>query len=298
MDVLCIDVGGSSVKYGVINESLTIRDKGVWYPDGSSLSAYIESLGQLFDQHHDVEGLACAMPGIIDPVSGYFFSGGAYDDIIHELPFRDLLGERIPVRISVENDAKAAALAELAYGSLQDVADGIMITLGTAIGGALVYDHKVVYGKHYSAGELSFVNTTYEKPDFEHSFAGRCGSAALAQLVQEKTGMAETLSGHQIFALINEGNEEVVAALHDYCMELCVQLYNLMIVFDPEVIAIGGGISGQEALYEQIDICFEQMRANMRFFVRKPKVIPCTFGNDANMIGAYQRFMMDIEENE
>ena len=293
MKLLCVDVGGTSVKHAIIESGTIITEKGNYTPDGTSLEAYVESLGQLADRYIDkVDGVTFSMPGIIDPQSGYFYTGGAYDKIVHEINLKELLEKRIRKPICVENDAKAAGYAELGYGALKNVKDGIVITLGHAVGGCLIFNHEVVHGKHFSAGELSFVNTDYHEPDFPASLGCRCGADSLRERVQEKLGSDEKLSGHEIFALANEGNEIVLEAIHEFAMELCIQLYNLQIIFDPELFALGGGISAQKLLFEQIEDCFAEMKSKMRFFIHKPQVVPCAFGNDANMIGAYHKFQL------
>ena len=299
MKLLCIDVGGTSVKHSIIESGLNICEKGIYNPGSENLDSYVESLGQLCDRYiGSVDGVAFSMPGIVDPKSGYFYTGGAYDRFIHEINLKDLLEKRIGKPISVENDAKAAGYAELGYGALKDVKDGIVITLGHAVGGCLIYNHEVVHGRHFSAGELSFINTDYHYADFETSLGYRCGADCLRKRVQEKLGSDIEYKGYEIFAMANDGNEKVLEALKEFVYELCVQLYNLQIVFDPELIALGGGISAQKLLYELIDECFLEMKGRMRFFVRKPQIVPCAFGNDANMIGAYHSFCLLHKDEE
>ena len=293
MKLLCVDVGGTSVKHGIIESGTIITEKGKYTPDGSSLESYVESLGQLCDRYIDeVDGVSFSMPGIIDPKSGYFYTGGAYDGIVHEVNLKELLEKRIGKPVCVENDAKAAGYAELGYGALKGVKDGMVITLGHAVGGCLIYNREVIHGKHFSAGEFSFVNTDYHDADFPVSWGYRNGADNLRRLVQEKLNSEEKFGGHEIFNMANEGNEKVLEAIHEFTYELCIQLYNMQIIFDPELIALGGGISAQKLLFDQIEENFAEMKAKMRFFVRKPKVVPCAFGNDANMIGAYHNFQL------
>ncbi|MBQ6493436.1 MAG: ROK family protein [Erysipelotrichaceae bacterium] len=297
MKLLCVDVGGTSVKHGIIDEELNITEKGRFVPDSTSLEAYVEALGQLYDRYRgEVEGVSFSMPGIIDPKSGYFYTGGAYDRIVHDVDLKKLLEDRTGVPVSVENDAKAAAYAELGYGCLKDIDNAVIMTLGHAIGGCLIFDHKIVYGKHYSAGELSFVNVDYHSLDFGETFAGRCGAHGLMVKVQQKLETEEELSGTQIFELANEGNEKVLEALKEFAYELCIQMYNLQVTFDPDVFALGGGISSQKVLYDLIEDGFDRMEQELFYFVRRPKVIACRFGNDANMIGAFHKYHLDHDQ--
>ncbi|WP_318532656.1 ROK family protein [Faecalibacillus intestinalis] len=72
------------------------------------------------------------------------------------------LKERCPTNITIGNDAKCAANAEIGYGNLQDILDGAVVILGTGIGGCLIKNHQVHTGCHFSAGEFSFVKTDYQ----------------------------------------------------------------------------------------------------------------------------------------
>ena len=162
-----------------------------------------------------------------------------------------------------------------------------MKIIGTGIGGCLIKDKQVHHGKHFTAGEVSCIYVdTPPKPDFSNSWAMVNGINGLLQCVQKHLGVKEKFCGEEIFELANQGNTQVLNALDEYCMKLAVQLYNIQTIFDPEKIAIGGGISAQPILIEKINEQYQKLFVEF-LPVRPVPIIACMFQNDANLIGAY-----------
>ena len=154
---LTLDVGGSAIKYALMQEDLTILEKSSVPTPMDTLENFIETIGKIYDQFQDqINGMALSMPGIIDPERGYQYTGGALR-YIDKLETVEVLKKRCPTNITIGNDAKCAANAEIGFGNLQDIQDGAVVILGTGIGGCLIKDHKVHTGKHFSAGEFCII---------------------------------------------------------------------------------------------------------------------------------------------
>ena len=294
MNILCFDVGGTSIKHAILNEKAEIFEKGSFPSTTESIEAFLSSIKEIYDRYKDeVEGVSFSMPGVIDPETGYFYTGGAYDEFIHGINMAEVFHTFIDKPLIITNDAKCAAYGELGYGCLKDVSDAAVLVLGTGIGGCLIKDRKPIYGKHLYAGEFSFVNLTGTAQG-EDTFARRCGAAALMKRVQEELQSEEHIGGHQIFEMANAGDERVLKALHDFCFDLAMQIYNLQMIFDPEVFAIGGGISAQKILFDILDECFEEIKEGYGvMYFSKPEVVVCQHRNDANLIGALYRFISE-----
>ncbi len=294
MNVLCFDVGGTSVKYGLLNEKAEILEKDSFPARTESMEAFLSSIKEVYDKYAgSFEGVSFSMPGVIDPDSGYFTSGGAYDKFMHGINMKEVFSSFIKEGIVITNDAKCAAYGELGYGCLKDVNDAAVIVLGTGIGGCLIKDRSPLYGAHLLSGEFSFINTTAQFGP-EGIFAKRCGVAGLLNRVKEELQDDKEYSGREIFAMANEGNEKVLNALRHFCFELAVQILNIQVIFDPEVFAIGGGISQQKILFELIDEQFHKIKeASGPLFFRIPDVVACEVRNDANLIGALYRYVSE-----
>ena len=126
MSILSIDIGGTFIKYALMDQDAAILSRGKIPTPQKGRTELVEAIGRLYDDMPDVEGIAISMPGIIDSEKGYCVMGGAlgYNDDFY---FRHVLYERCPVKIVIENDAKCAAMAEARMGALKDVSDGLVL---------------------------------------------------------------------------------------------------------------------------------------------------------------------------
>ena len=284
---LVLDVGGSAIKYAVMDAEKNIYERGKVPTPLDCLDSFIGSVESLYNTYSDVSGIAMSMPGGIDPNKGYCFTGGAlvYN---HDINMAELLSEHCGVRVTIGNDAKCAANAELGFGSLQDIQDGaVVVILGTAIGGALIKDHKVLSGCRFGAGEFSNIITDYHKPyDGDTSWYATNGINGLLLHIQEALGTEEHYTGEEIFEMANNGNEAVLKGLDQFCLETAVQIYNINQIFDCEKVAIGGGISAQPLLLELIKKNFDKIYNSCYASTLPPEIVVCEYRNDANLIGA------------
>lgn len=290
---LTLDVGGSAIKYALIKEDLTLIEKSSVPTPSDTLEHFVETIGEIYDQYADsIDGMALSMPGIIDPDKGYQFTGGALK-YIDKLDTVQLLKQRCPTNITIGNDAKCAANAEIGYGNLRDIQDGAVVILGTGIGGCLIKNHQVHTGRHFSAGEFSFIKTDYHDYNgWNHAWSTRTGIRGLLERVQESLGTDEYYTGIEIFDMANQGNEKVIAGIDQFAREVATQIFNVHIIFDCEKVAIGGGISAQPLLIELIQKNFDDIFNHLGFDVYHPEIVPCYFRNDANLIGALYQHLL------
>ncbi len=284
---LTFDVGGSAIKYALIQEDLTIIEKSSVPTPMDTLDHFVETIGSIYDKYKDnIKGIAMSMPGIIDPNRGYQYTGGSLRYITN-LDTVALLQQRCPINITIGNDAKCAANAEIGYGSLQDIQDGAVVILGTGIGGCLIKDHHVHTGKHFSAGEFSFIKTDFHDAlTWDSAWCTRNGINGLLARVQEQLETDEKYNGIEIFEMANNGNEKVIAGINQFAFEIATQIFNVHLIFDCEKVAIGGGISAQPLLIELIQKNLDDIFNHLGFEVSRPEIVPCHFRNDANLIGA------------
>lgn len=293
---LTLDVGGSAIKYALIQEDLTILEKSSVSTPMDTLEHFIETIGTLYDQYaSQISGIAISMPGIIDPQNGYSYTGGALR-YIDKLETVKVLQERCPTNITIGNDAKCAANAEIGYGNLKDIQDGAVVILGTGIGGCLIKDHQVHTGRHFSAGEFSFIKTDYHSSlSWDDAWCTRNGITGLLARVQEQLETDEEMSGFEIFEMANQGNEKVIEAINQFALEIATQIFNVHIIFDCEKVAIGGGISAQPLLIELIQKNLDLIFEHLGFDVAKPEIVPCLYRNDANLIGALYQHIQTFQ---
>ena len=293
MSILAIDIGGTAIKYAEMLDSRTFITHGSIPTPKTGREDLVEAVGELYDAAAgDCEGIAVSLPGIIDTEKGHILMGGAlrFNDDFY---FRDALEKRCPVPIHLENDAKCAALAEASEGSLKDVENGMVLIFGTMIGGALIHDHELYRGSHFSAGEISYVITDRNGvPSMDGVWGNRCGVPLLCRLYAQAKGLKEAeVNGKVVFQAVNEGDSKALQSLKRYTSEIAVQIFNFQNLYDPDLFAIGGGISAQPIFIETIREQLKELYASCPYYVRRAEIVPCTFQNDANLIGAWQCFM-------
>lgn len=298
MNILAVDIGGTFIKYALMHEDASIEQRGKIQTPAKGRNELIETIGNIYDAIPEVDGIAVSMPGIIDSENGYCLMGGAlrYNDDFY---LRHALYQRCPVPISMENDAKCAAMAEARLGALKDVADGFVLIFGTMIGGAFIQNYKLYKGKHFSAGEISYIVPERDgMPVTETVFGNRCGTPHLCRMyAQVKNVDPESVDGIRVFHDIDAGDKDAKECLKRYTREIAVRIFNLQTTLDVERFAIGGGISAAPSFVESIRDDLKLLYAVCPYHVPQAEVVTCKFQNDANLIGAVQCFLEDREEN-
>lgn len=287
----CIDVGGSAIKYALVGEYHELLEKGQVPAPHASREEFIEVVGSLYDRYADqVSGMGVSMAGKLDSKTGYISSAASFAFFTGRNLVDDL-AKRCPTHITVENDARCAALAEMYYGSLVGVDDAIVVVLGTGIGGAIITDGRMLDGARHCSAEFSLLRL-YGKADTDDCWTFKGGAKGLCRMAQAATGTTKKLNGIEVFERYDAGDERVIAAVREYVDIAAVQLYNLQCVLDTSVIAIGGGISARTDLIDMIRDRLQAIfdaEAIYQVPPQMPQVVPCTFRNDANLIGAWHQ---------
>ena len=294
---LAIDLGGTAIKYGVADEEMNFLSKGKVDSRTDSYESFLEDLKTIRDQYGDgVEGICISMPGIIDRIKGFAYTGGSYR-WVSKIPLASKLQEELGMPVTICNDAKAAALAELGFGNLRDIRNGIAMILGTGVGGALIIDGKLLDGSHYSSGEFSFVQEDKRAKEASYDIFGfTSGVPGLKNAIKEATGL-EDIDGLKAFRMIkDENNEAVLQGVKNFCWYLAYHIYNLQAVIDADRVVIGGGISNEPMFIELVLEAVEERFSKVLFpGIQVPEIIVCKYQSDANLVGAIFNFMQIIE---
>ena len=298
MNRLVFDIGGTFIKYALMSDTCEFIEKDKVKTPEYETNKVLATLKEVINRYAGrIDGIAFSLPGMMDSDSGYMYSGGALV-CFNEVNFFDLMKSITDLPVSIENDGKAAALAEVWQGNLSDVNDGIVAILGTGIGGALIKDKKVHKGKHFSAGEFSFLMAE-DVFDFKSSFAMKCSVPGLVHKVETQLEMdTGTLDGIQLFELIDAGNEIAVNAFEEYTKTLAIQLYNLQMIFDPEKILLGGGVSQQPKVQESVQRHLDAFYNSLPMNPPRVNLGVCKFFNDSNLIGALYHHLQQYKTEE
>ncbi len=269
MYYLGVDLGGTNIAVGLVDENLKLILKdsvptGAKRPineimdDMAALCiAVVEKANVSFDE---VACAGIASPGSIDPENGYVRYSNNIN--IRDYPMAEELIKRTPLKkVFLENDANAAALAEAKAGAGKGAKDVIMITLGTGVGGGIVIDGKLYSGFSYCGAELGH---TVIEVDGRPCSCGRKGcfeayssATGLINMTKEemernkdslmwkKMNKEGKVSGRTAFNAAKEGDQSGQKVVDMYIKYLACGLANMINIFDPEILCIGGGICNE-----------------------------------------------------
>ena len=292
--ILAIDVGGTFIKHAVMSgtRSFRITAQNKIPTPKESHEKFLETLANIFNAHDDAEGIAVSMPGLIDTFKGVCISSGALDFsnghfIAEEL--QNMCG----VPVTIENDANCAALAEIRSGSLVDVKNALVLVFGTAVGGAIIFNRELYRGAHFCAGEISFTLKDMSGTVIDENFCGLdLGALSFQKSCAKILGMPEEeVTGEMIFDLIDENDDDMLDALYQYAHKIATKIFNLQVLFDPERIALGGGISARQNFIDAIQDKLDEIFTDAPDFLPRPQIVACKYRNDANLWGALYRYL-------
>ena len=310
-----IDLGGTNIAIGICDENLNIIDKASIPTDksygGEGIVAGMAALTKQLMKKckidiSQIEYVGMALPGSIDAELGII-------EYSNNLPFEnfqicDEFKKHLKVEnIYIENDANAAALAEALRGVARGTRTSVMITLGTGVGGGVIIDGKIFKGGVNSAGaELGHtvikaggrLCTCGRRGCFEaySSATGLITSTVEMMKELEAKGIPSRLfeiakrdgkvSAKTAFEAKSIGDEAGTKLVNEYISDLAVGITNMVNIFQPEVLSIGGGVSnaGNELLAPLSKIVEKEHYA--RNNSRQPRLAIATLKNDAGIIGA------------
>ena len=296
MKYLVLDIGGSAIKYAIMNEKSEIINKDKVVTPRDTLDNFKNAIFGLYDEFKDeIEGIAVSMPGMVDSKTGFAYTGGSLE-YIDNINIVELLQEHCKAKITIENDGKCAVKAEHWIGSLKNCNDAAVIVLGTGVGGGIISNGKILKGKHFSAGEFSFIRTDLNKDaeGLSNVWALKNGTAFLIDNLAEKKNIdKKDLDGVKFFEMANNGDADALEVLDEFCSNMAVQIFNLQTILDCEKFAIGGGISAQPILFKYIDRNLKYLYDKFPIKVPQAEVVQTKFLNDANLIGALYTYLYE-----
>ena len=280
---LAIDVGGTAIKYILtdmsaethkVNEIKTNRDKGELF----------NSLDEIIAPHiNDINGIALSFPGKINVEEGIAHTAGAFKWIC-DMPIKSILEEKYCQPVWIENDGKCAALAEFWKGNLSDVENGVFIGLGTEIAGGIILEGHLYRGSFGASAEFSSMLGRLKNPDNEERFGMIGGHKNLTR---------DFTDSFEFFEMYLAGDELAQNALKEYSRTIAAGIVNIQSILDVEKFCIGGGISAEDVLIDEIRKSLQEfITVKSGEAINEPAVEKCRFGNAAGCVGALYNFLV------
>ena len=304
-----IDVGGTGIKAGVVSENGTIlhklncptlRERGheAVIHDMARLS--LQVLAESGHALEEIHSVGVGIPGMQDPRTGRipFCTNLGW----HDVPLVELLQQEIDKPVYVNNDATVAGLAESIAGVSAGTKNSVFITLGTGVGGGVVLDGKLFMGPHGIATEVGHMITVaggemctcgnrgcWERYASATAFIREGRRFAEAHrdcaLFRAVNGNLDQIEARTVIDLAKAGDPDCEKLFDNYVYHLTVGLINLINLYDPEIIALGGGVSKAGTfLLDKVNALLPEMI----FFKTMPhaRIELARLGNDAGIIGA------------
>lgn len=293
-----IDIGGSHIALGLIDDELnivykieeTFTDEEKQDLKETIIRKIILDVNQLLERNKininqiELIGIACA--GTVK--EGYIVK--AENLKIYNFHIVQKLQEALKTKIIIRNDAKCAALAEKTIGGLKKYSDAIFLTLGTGIGGAIFINNKMIEPKTYPGFEVGHMvidkNGIPCNCGKNGCFEKYASMKILKDEIRQQYNLTTDVHSKELMEILNNKTEKSNKILDEYIKNLSIGLTNLINIFEPEVISIGGSFSYYpEVFLEKLQN--EILKENATFNNRKDiKILMAELKNDAGIIGA------------
>jgi glucokinase len=303
--VIGIDAGGTKLLGGVVDEGLVVHHRvhRTWRGGdrAETLDIFVEAVEEVRAAAPDVEAVGFGIPALVEWERGV--SRWSTHLPLADVPFRDLMSERLGLPVVVDNDANAALLAETRFGAARDRAHAVLVALGTGIGSGLLLDGRIYRGSRGLGAEIGHMVIDLHGPDCQGacpgrgclevmasgSAIGREGEAAARRDPSSALGRrladGREITGGIVTELAHDGDEAARSVLAEIGRRLGYGLVGVVNVFNPELIVIGGGAiaAGELLLSPARAVVAERALPPARESV---EIVPAHFGDESGMLGA------------
>jgi len=236
---LVFDVGGTSIKYGLIDDRLNLTQQAHCLTKHNQAGHIVKMLVQITRQFQDkfkLSGIGVSTAGIVDSKGSIQYAGPTIPDY-QGTPVKSILMAESSLPVVVVNDVDAALLGEQLAGSAQNSETAYCVALGTGIGGAYLAHGRLLNGAHGTANSLAYTQVTQRQSKNYEQLA--------STLALEKHVQSLGLSVPAAFEAAKHGDTACLAIIQTWAGEVAVGLAQVILMFDPEILVIGGAVSQQ-----------------------------------------------------
>ncbi len=304
-----IDLGGTNIKAGVVNENYEIISKATCKTNlprpaedicadmaKVSLEA-VEKAGLTVD---DIECIGIGTPGIANSAEGIieYSNNLGFDNV----PVVELMRKHIDKPVYVENDANAAAYGEFVAGAAKGANNAVAITLGTGVGGGIIINGKIYSGSNFAGAEIGHMVIEVDGPQCT------CGRKGCFEVFSSATGLIrmtkeameadkqslmwemskedDHISARLAFNAMRAGDKSATEVVNKYIKYLAAGITNTINIFQPDILCIGGGVcnEGDPLLVPMKELVAKEVYT--RASKKNTQIVIASLGNDAGIIGA------------
>ena len=293
--VIGIDLGGSKIALGLVSPANDIAararidtraDEGLERVI-ERIAAQVERLKKSLPADERIAAVGIGAPGPLDPVSGDLHTLVNLPGISNT-PFGHRLQQRLGLPVKLDHDAKAAALGEFHYGVGRQRGSMIYIVIGTGVGGAIIYEGRLIYGEGNSAGECGHMTVD------PNGHLCHCGSRGCLETYTSGPWLArhyaqasgnETVSGAEVTRRAIAGDPTAIKVLHQAGRALGIAVASMAMMINIEQFVIGGSVAGAGELL--LAAARESLRRySFQAVSAKVKITASKLGEDAPLLGS------------
>ncbi len=288
MNIITIDIGGTEIKSALYQENGELianfdnRQTQKSENDNQISEQVLDICRKALAQHH-IDGVAIATAGVVNPHAGEVIYAGPTIPNYSHTKLKAYVESAFSLPCSVENDVNAMAMGEAWLGAAKGYQSAFCLTLGTGLGGALLFNGTVWHGETFCAGEIGHLPQANGK-----RLEQLASTTALLNNYEVLTG--EKITGKMLFERLQQGDSNAEQALSKMLNTLAHGLASVVLIAAPEIIVVGGGIAAQRDIIEpRLQSALSAQLPSEHFM---PKTIRCaTLGNRAGMIGALRGWL-------
>lgn len=284
MNILTIDIGGSSIKYGKFTKEGELISKGS-FDVPTTFEGLIEAITEKYNSD-DYNAIAVSSPGAIDSVTGAMYGITAID----YLPgngnnIKQALEAKLDIPVAIENDANCAGLSEVHFSNgLNSIA---YIVLGSGVGGCMIIDGKVNTGANFFGGEFGYI------PYKDSTFSGYAGMNGLSK---RATNQEQSVPGIEIFEKYEQGEASYVSAVNEYYTAIAHLISILKYYQDPQAFIFAGAVTNRSQFISEVKEKLDVLTRSVNDITLDDVNVQISqFGSDANLYGAYANLVRNYE---
>lgn len=309
MYTIGIDLGGTNIAIGIVNSNMQIilkdsvptalpRSAAEIVTDMAALTRSL--LRRASISMEEIKWVGVGTPGTANAETGVI----EYANNLHfeNVPLMSMLRKELGKTVYIENDANAAAYGEYRAGAAKDADSAVVITLGTGVGGGVILGGKLLEGFNYAGSELGHTVIEYGGRECTcgrrgcwEAYASASGLIALTReamqihrdsAMWEIAGTPEAVNGKTAFDAMRAGDAAGSAVVNTYLNYLACGLVNIINIFQPEILCLGGGICKEgDNLVKPLEAFIEREHYS-HYAQRQTRLCIAKLGNDAGIIGA------------
>lgn len=285
MKILTFDIGYTNIKYALCDDKFTLADRHTVPTEAEKGGqVLINRIISIIEQYNDIDRIAISTAGQVDSENGIVVYSTDSIPYYTGMMVKKIIENKTGIKTYVENDVNAFALGEAEFGAGKGKNSFLALTYGGGIGGALYLDGNLYKGMGSSAGEFGHMITHAGGKQCscggEGCYECYASTSALLDNVNKRNNI--NLNSFEIFEKENFEKPEIRSVIDNWVDEMIIGLINIIYIFNPPLIILGGGIMNEDYVIDLIDRKIYNMLMDN---FKDVNIVRSKLGNDAALLG-------------